>query len=94
MTGVRRDVMAQFSFLMVLVPILGEQFLDVVKSATGGTPLFDPSVGTLPLAIGFVAAFLSGLFACKAMVALVRKAKMSWFALYCAVVAVAILVLG
>ena len=80
--GVRRDVMAQFSFLMVLVPILGETFLEIVGGEFGSS-----SVGVLPLVLGFVSAFLSGFFACKVMIALVKKAKLSWFALYCLVAA-------
>ena len=88
LTGVRRDVMAQFSFLMVLVPIVGEQLLGVLKSLHGGDPLFGPEVSTLSLALGFVAAFLSGLFACRAMVALVRRAKLYWFSIYCVLAAV------
>lgn len=85
--GVRREVMAQFSFLMVLVPILGETFLELVGGEFGAS-----SVGGLALVLGFVSAFLSGLFACKAMVALVKKAKLSWFALYCFVAAAAIFI--
>ena len=85
--GVRREVMAQFSFLMVLVPILGETFLELVGGEFGAS-----SVGALPLALGFVSAFLSGLFACKVMIALVKKAKLSWFALYCLVAAAAIFI--
>ena len=85
--GVRREVMAQFSFLMVLVPILGETFLELVGGEFGAS-----SVGGLALVLGFVSAFLSGLFACKAMVALVKKAKLSWFALYCLVAAAAIFI--
>ena len=77
--GVKRDAVAQFSFLMVLVPILGEAFLDVV-----GGDMAASSVGFLPLAAGFLAAFVSGLFACKVMIALVKRAKLKWFALYCA----------
>ena len=88
LTGVRRDVMAQFSFLMVLVPIVGEQLLSVLKSLHGGDPLFGPEVSALSLALGFVAAFLSGLFACRAMVALVRRAKLYWFSIYCVLAAV------
>ena len=88
LTGVRRDVMAQFSFLMVLVPIVGEQLLSVLKSLHGGEPLFGPEVSALSLALGFVAAFLSGLFACRAMVALVRRAKLYWFSIYCVLTAV------
>ena len=93
-SGVKRDVMAQFSFLMVLVPIIGEQLLDVVKSISDTGSFFSGEVSPVCLLLGFLAAFASGLFACKAMVALVRKAKLSWFALYCAIVAIVILVLG
>lgn len=85
--GVRREVIAQFSFLMVLVPILGETFLELV-----GGEFSASSVGALSLILGFVSAFLSGLFACKAMVALVKKAKLSWFALYCLLAAAAIFI--
>jgi len=85
--GVKREVMAQFSFLMVLVPILGETFLEIVGGEFGAS-----SVGALPLLLGFVSAFLSGLFACKVMIALVRKAKLSWFALYCLVASLCIFI--
>lgn len=85
--GVRREVMAQFSFLMVLVPIMGETFLEIVGGEFGAS-----SVGTLPLILGFVSAFLSGLFACKVMIALVKKARLSWFALYCLVAALCIFI--
>lgn len=85
--GVRRDVMAQFSFLMVLVPILGETFLEVVGGEFGAS-----QIGALPLVAGFISAFLSGLFACKIMIALVKKAKLSWFALYCLVAAACIFI--
>ena len=85
--GVRRDVMAQFSFLMVLIPILGESFLELV-----GGEFSASSVGALPLVLGFLSAFVSGLFACKVMIALVKKAKLSWFAIYCLIAAAAIFV--
>ncbi|MBQ2112806.1 MAG: undecaprenyl-diphosphate phosphatase [Bacteroidales bacterium] len=85
--GVRREVMAQFSFLMVLVPILGETFLEIVGGEFGSS-----SVGALPLVLGFISAFLSGLFACRVMVALVKKAKLGWFALYCLVAAACIFI--
>jgi len=92
MTGVRREQMAQFSFLMVLVPILGEQFLDVVGNLSESGQFFSGEVGGVSLALGFLAAFLSGLFACKAMVALVRKARLTWFSVYCLVVALLIFI--
>lgn len=85
--GVKREVMAQFSFLMVLVPILGETFLEVVGGEFGAS-----SVGVLALVLGFASAFLSGLFACKVMIALVKKAKLSWFALYCLMAAACIFI--
>ena len=85
--GVRREAMAQFSFLMVLVPILGETFLEIVGGEFGAS-----SAGALSLILGFVSAFLSGLFACKVMIALVKRAKLSWFALYCLVAAACIFI--
>ena len=85
--GVKREVMAQFSFLMVLVPILGETFLEIVGGEFGAS-----SVGTLPLVLGFLSAFVSGLFACKVMIALVKRARLSWFALYCLLAAAAIFI--
>ena len=85
-SGVRRDVVAQFSFLMVIIPILGEMFLSIV-----GGELAASTTGLLPLALGFIAAFATGLFACKAMIALVKKAQLKWFALYCALVGTVVL---
>lgn len=85
--GVKREAMAQFSFLMVLVPILGETFLEVVGGEFGAS-----SVGALALVLGFASAYVSGLFACKVMIALVKKAKLSWFALYCLVASLCIFV--
>ena len=91
LTGVRRDVMAQFSFLMVLIPIIGEQALDILKAATGHAAIVG-GISPVCLAVGFLSAFVSGLFACKAMVALVKKARLGWFSLYCLAVAVLILI--
>lgn len=85
--GVKRDVVAQFSFLMVLIPILGEAFLEIV-----GGDMASSTVGALPLVLGFISAFVAGLFACRVMIALVKKTKLGWFALYCAVVALLIFI--
>lgn len=79
--GVKKEEVTRFSFLMVLIPILGEAFLDVV-----GGDFVQSSVGILPLILGFLAAFVSGLFACRVMIAIVKKARLRWFALYCAIV--------
>ena len=87
LSGASRNKVAEFSFLMVLVPILGEAFLDLVSGDAAAS-----TIGTLPLAIGFIAAFVSGLFACKAMIALVKKAGLKWFALYCAIVGLIVII--
>ena len=89
--GVKREKMAQFSFLMVLVPILGEQLLDVLKMATGHAEAA-AGAGVLALVLGFIAAFASGLLACSLMLELVRRARLRWFAAYCALVAVLIFI--
>ena len=88
--GVRRDVMAQFSFLMVLVPIIGEQALTIIKGI--GEPAAAPGVGFLPLLMGFIGAFGAGLFSCKVMVELVKRAKLVWFSIYCLLAAFLILI--
>ena len=93
LTGVKRENMAQFSFLMVLIPIIGEQSLDLLKVALGSES-FGSGVGPLALCLGFVAAFFSGLFACKVMISIVKKAKLTWFALYCLLVAALIFILA
>lgn len=89
-SGVRRDVMAQFSFLMVLVPIIGEQALTVIKGI--GEPEAASGVGFLPLLMGFIGAFGAGLFSCKVMVELVKRAKLVWFSIYCLLAAFLILI--
>lgn len=82
--GMKKEEVTQFSFLMVLVPILGEAFLELIG---GDMSTASSGIATLPLIIGFLSAFASGLFACKIMIALVKKSKLSWFALYCILVA-------
>lgn len=72
---------ARFSFLMVVPLILGK----IAKDILSGDLSYESSTFT-PLAIGFVAAFISGLFACTWMIALVKKSKLSYFALYCIIV--------
>ena len=77
--GNRKDTVAQFSFLMVLPPILGNALLDVVKGEFGG------GVDALPLVAGFFAAFVTGCLACRFMLEIVKRGKLVWFAAYCAV---------
>jgi undecaprenyl-diphosphatase len=82
--GDRRDKVAQFSFFMVIIPILGEALLDV-KKIIAGAPGSSTDIGLLPLAIGFIAAFTVGCLACKWMIDLVKRGKLVWFAIYCAI---------
>ena len=76
--------LAQFSFLMVIPPILGEALLDgmkIVKGAAAGTS----DISVLSLVVGFLAAFISGCVACKWMINIVKKGKLIYFAIYCAI---------
>ncbi len=79
--GDKRDKIAQFSFFMVIIPILGEALLGV-KDIISGEGMGE-SVGTMPLLIGFFASFLVGCAACKWMIEIVKKGKLVWFAVYC-----------
>ncbi len=89
--GVKREKMARFSFLMVIVPVLGESFLELIKGD------FSAEVSGIPihvLLIGFLGAYLSGLFACKAMINLVSKAKLHYFAIYCIIVGLSVVIIN
>lgn len=89
--GVKKESVAQFSFLMVLIPILGEAFLDLLK-LIGGEMI--TSIDRLPLVVGFVAAFLTGCFACRFMINIVRRQKLIYFAIYCLCVGIFAIVYG
>ena len=84
--GNKKEMMAQFSFLMVIPPILGEALLDTMKALKGATPFGD--ISPLALAVGFVAAVVSGCLACKWMINIVKKGKLIYFGIYCAIVGV------
>lgn len=86
--GNNKEKVAKFSFLMVLVPILGEAFLDLLK---GGFSPAESGISMLSLVVGFLAAFLSGYVACSWMLNLVKKGKLIWFAIYCLIVGLLIL---
>lgn len=81
--GNRKEVVATFSFLMVLAPIMGETLLNVLD---GG--LVISGVSTAALVAGFVSAFVVGCLACRFMIDIVKRGKLIWFAVYCAVVGV------
>lgn len=88
--GNKKENLAQFSFLMVIPPILGEALLDVLKAAKGEEAFGDISV--LPLVVGFVAAFVSGCLACKWMINIVKKGKLIYFGVYCALAGAATII--
>jgi undecaprenyl-diphosphatase len=90
--GVKKESVTQFSFLMVLIPILGEALLEMVDLLTGEAVAGGISV--LSLLVGFVAAFLSGCFACRFMINIVRRQKLIYFAIYCLCVGVFSIVYG
>lgn len=81
--GDRRDKMAQFSFLMVVIPILGEALLDLKHIISPDPADASMAIGAVPLIVGFLASFIVGCIACKWMLELVKKGKLIWFALYC-----------
>ncbi len=87
--GVDRTKAARFSFLMVIPLILGKICKDLMEGefATSGENM-------LPLAVGFIAAFVVGLVSCKIMIQLVRNSKLKYFSVYCFVVGTAAIVLG
>ena len=88
--GNKKEKLAQFSFLMVIPPILGEALLDTMKAAKGVDVFGD--IGVVPLVVGFVAAFISGCLACKWMIDIVKKGKLIYFGIYCARVGVVTIV--
>ena len=75
--GNKKESLAQFSFLMVIPPILGEALLDTMKMVKGENVL--GGIEALPLVVGFLAAFLSGCLACKWMINIVKKGKLIYF---------------
>lgn len=89
MLGNKKSSMAQFSFLMVIPPILGEALLDVMKVVKGED--LGGEIGMWPLIVGFLAAFISGCIACKWMIGIVKKGKLVYFAYYCAIVGIAVI---
>ena len=84
--GNKKSSLAQFSFLMVIPPILGEALLDIIKAMKGGAEAALGNISLLSLAVGFVAAFVAGCLACKWMINIVKRGKLVYFAIYCAIV--------
>ena len=89
--GVKKESVTKFSFLMVLIPILGEAFMELLDILSGEVV---SSLGIVPMVVGFVAAFVSGCLACRFMINIVRRQKLVYFAVYCLVAGVFAIVYG
>jgi len=89
MLGNRKSDIAKFSFLMVLVPIIGANILEMSSGdfTREGTSLF-------VILAGFLTALISGYLACKWMISIVKKGSLKWFAVYCVLVGIYSLLLG
>ena len=92
--GNKKERLAQFSFLMVIPPILGEALLDVKDMAEVGVSNAMAGLSPVALLVGFLAAFVSGCLACKWMIDIVKRGKLIWFAVYCTVVGIAAIVMN
>ncbi len=86
--GDKRDQVAQFSFFMVIIPILGEALLSLVKIMKAAPGELDSPVGAVPMIVGFMASFIVGCLACKWMISLVSRGKLVWFSIYCLAVGI------
>lgn len=80
-----RSEVAQFSFLMVLLPIVGAALLDILSMSSSSSEV---GISVSSLIIGFLAAYLSGYMACRWMINIVKKGNLYWFAIYCALVGI------
>ena len=89
--GIDREKAARFSFLMVVPLIFGKMAKDVLSAVKDGTTLVDAGQ-MLPLTIGFVAAFVTGLVACLWMIRLVKACQLTWFSIYCFIVGVLVII--
>lgn len=88
--GDKRDKVAAFSFLMVIIPILGEALLDLKHFVSPSEEIAgpQPEIGALAMSVGFFASFAVGCLACKWMIDLVKKGKLIYFAIYCLAVGI------
>ena len=85
--GVDKESAARFSFLMVVPLIFGKIAKDLFSD-----DLVVSSIDAIGLSFGFIAAFITGLFACKLMISLVKKSKLVYFSIYCSIIGIAAIV--
>ncbi len=86
--GNKKEKIAQFSFLMVIPPVLGEALLDTIDVVKNGFSTAMDGISAGALIVGFIAAFITGCLACKWMINVVKKGKLIWFAVYCLIVGI------
>jgi len=84
--GVDKEKAARFSFLMVLIPIMGASLLEVKDYLEA--PELASSISGVALLLGFLAAFISGLLACQWMLSIVKKGKLIYFSIYCLIIGI------
>ncbi len=92
--GNKKENLAQFSFLMVIPPVLGEALLDVIDIFQQGFSAAMDGISVGAIIIGFIAAFITGCLACKWMINIVKKGKLIWFAIYCVIIGILAICLG
>ncbi len=92
--GNKKENLAQFSFLMVIPPVLGEALLDVIDISQQGFSAAMDGISVGAIIIGFIAAFITGCLACKWMINIVKKGKLIWFAIYCVIIGILAICLG
>lgn len=87
--GNKKDEIARFSFLMVLIPVLGANFLEIMSGDAGSV-----STSLVAILAGSAAAFISGYIACRWMISLVKRSKLIWFSIYCAIIGIISIIFG
>jgi len=88
--GNKREALTRFSFLMVLVPVIGANAKEILDHNL----LSQSDIGITTLILGFVAAFISGLLACKWMITIVKKGNLLYFSIYCLIIGIIAIILG
>lgn len=82
--GNKKEEISKFSFLMVLAPIIGANLLSLKEADFSA----NASISSFSLLVGFLAAFIVGMIACRLMIKIVNRGKLIWFAVYCALVGI------
>lgn len=89
MIGNKKEEIAKFSFLMVLIPVIGANLLEIFSGEVTSS-----TTGVGVIIIGFITAFASGYLACRWMIELVKRSKLIWFSIYCTIVGLLSVLLG